>query len=331
MTAFIPSTTPFSKPPPSITLPRFSCTSSPEPRLPDGNNLSNTDRQYIAKVRAKLLNARRAAKIAKDSPPDDPDADSDAQLTANLPDNLDEIDDILFDRGPKNTDHVRLFGGWLDDSVAGRKARDPKVTPSLKHGDQVDPNSAYRTSLSKEEAVRQATDIFAAAMEAFNKGRYRVAAGLYDEAVQLVGVESRLGGQYRLWHAQALDALGEKQQAAKFLETLRTHSDLDVRKVSAELLFIITAPKLELEPGTFLDIPMLDDETRSGRLSPVLNTNFGELRTALIEKEPEPYSLEWYMKKERPPKTEDNSAMEVLFVFAAVAFTLGYMLSTSPR
>lgn len=288
------------------------------------------DRQYIAKVRAKLLNARRTAKAAASDDAIKEEFDVDTQFIASLPDNLDEMEDIVFDRGPKNANQVRMFGGWLDESLAGRKARDPNVVTKAEEGTQFDIYSTHKVTLTKEEAVRQANEAFASAMDAFNKGKYSVAVALYEDAVSLVGLESRLGGQYELWHAQALDAAGEKKRAAKMLQKLRSHSDADVRKVSAELLFIMTAPKLELEPGTFLDIPALDDDTRAGRLYPVLTSSYGPLRTALLTKKPERYSLEWYMQKERPPKVVDNSAMEFALIFAAVSFTLAYMLSTSP-
>lgn len=39
-----------------------------------------------------------------------------------LPDDLDEMDDLLMGRGADNAGRVMMFGGWLDESVAGRKA-----------------------------------------------------------------------------------------------------------------------------------------------------------------------------------------------------------------
>lgn len=309
--------------------PRWTCVADSAGQ-DSGDSLSSTDRQYIAKIRAKLLNSRRVSNAASNNNGVVEESDTDEQFIANLPDSLDEIEDIIFDRGPKNTNQVRLFGGWLDESLAGRKARDPHVVAQAEKGGQFDVDSTHKSTLTKEEAVFQANEAFAAAMDAFNKGKYRVAVALYEDAVGFVGLESRLGGQYELWHAQALDAAGEKKRAAKMLQQLRSHSDADVRKVSAELLFIMTAPKLELEPGTFLDIPALDDNARAGRLSPVLTSSYGPLRTALLEKKPEQYSLEWYMQKERPPKMVDNSAMELVLIAAAVGFTLAYMFSTSP-
>lgn len=277
------------------------------------------------------MDADRAVKdgVAYDADDKDTEADADTLLTASLPDNLDHIEDILYDRGPKNTNQVRLFGGWLDDAVAGRKASDPEVVASeMGNGGQFDVESFHKISLTKEEALERANDTFACAMASFNKGQYKEAVELYDEAVQYVGAQSRLGGQYQLWHAQALDAAGQKKDAAAVLETLRRHGDPDVRKVSRELLFIITAPKLEVEPGTFLDIPPLEEEC-SSRIETVLTRSYGPLRTALMEKTPERYSLQWYLEKERAPKVVDHSKMDLVLVAAAIGFTLAFMLYSS--
>lgn len=286
----------------------------------------------MEKVRAKLFNLRSTVEGSTEEDPDE-------QFIASMPDNLDAIDDILYDRGPLNEKQVRLFGGWLDDNVAGRKAGELRVTIPPRVGEKgqmeeeeeenalgISPESMSLTGDKEDRAVT----IFSAAMSAFNKGKYKYAVSLYAEAVDLVGESSRLGGQYQLWHAQALDAMGEKGQAARMLDDLRTHTDGDVRKVSRELLFIITAPALDLDPGTFLDIPSFDQGPKPDKGMPVLTSNFGPLRTALVEKKPERYSLEWYIKKGRPRKVKDNTGFEVVLVAAAIGFTLAYMLSTPP-
>lgn len=328
---------------------RWACSTKPNAPCPPGSadepdsgsassspSERASDQQYLNKVRAKLFNMRRAvdaARALKDGAVPNTDAaddDADTLFTASLPDNLDQIEDILYDRGPKNINQVRLFGGWLDDSVAGRKASDPDVVASeSRRGGQFDVESFHKISLSKQEALDRANEAFASAMAAFNKGQYKQAVVLYDEAVQYVGVQSRLGGQYQLWHAQALDATGQKEEAAALLEGLRTHGDLDVRKVSRELLFIITAPRLEVEPGTFLNIPVMEEESRS-RIETVLTSSYGPLRTALMEKTPERYSLQWYLQKERPPKLVDHSRMDLVLVAVAICFTLAFMLISRP-
>lgn len=309
---------------------RWTCTHNPtEPQVPS-KDLSSVDRQYLAKIKKKFLASRKAVKSVKGNQTEE-ESDADALFTASLPDNLDEIDNIIFDRGPKNENQVRLFGAWLDDSVAGRKARDRNVRTAAENAGLVEDEEIENDFLlTREEMTELANDIFADAMDDFNKGKYKPAVTKYQRAVSLVGEDSRLGGQYQLWHAQALDASGDKKEAAKLLKGLRVHADSDVRKVSSELLFIMTAPKLEFEPDSFFSIPSLEDAPSSGRLSTVLTSSYGPLKTALVEKQPERYSLEWYLKKERPPKSSDNTTVEFLLVVASVLVTLAYMYTNSP-
>ncbi|CAN8076668.1 unnamed protein product [Agarophyton chilense] len=295
-------------------------------------DFSAIDKQYLEKVRARFTRRRRMADAAANRPSPDI-TDDDISMAANLPDDMDQMEDIIFDRAPNNANQVKLFGAWLDDALAGRKAR-KNLRPTdaaIAGSDQVDASveSHKKPMLSAEAAVERSSAIFANGMMLFNRGLYRQANPMFAEAVSVVGQGSRLGGQYQLWHAQSLDAAGDKPTAATLLEQLRMHADADVRKVSRELHYIMTAPVLELEPGSFLEIPSIDDEP-SSKASSILTTNFGPVRTARIDKKPEPYSLEWYMEKDRPPKAaSDNSVLEAAFVLAAIFCTLAFMYASS--
>ncbi|PXF48812.1 hypothetical protein BWQ96_01368 [Gracilariopsis chorda] len=293
--------------------------------------MSQVDKQYLDKIRARLTRRRRVAEAAARGDFSE-NGDEEASMTASLPDDIDQMDDILFDRAPNNVNQVKLFGAWLDDALAGRKAR-KNLTPTDKAvsgSDQADASvqSHKKASVSAEEAVEHSSAIFAKGMTMFNKGFYRQSTALFSEAAGIVGHGSRLGGQYQLWHAQSLDAAGDKRNAASLLESLRMHADPDVRKVSRELHFIITAPALELAPGTFFEVPSIDDEP-SPKSAAILTSNFGPLKTARVDKKPEPYSLEWYMEKERPPKVTDNSAMEAALITFAIFGTLAFMFTSS--
>lgn len=273
-----------------------SCTLDPSLPVEPSRNLSATDRKYLAKIKAKFLNARRAAEAARSgdfNPPED-------DLVPVVPDDLDEMDDLIYDRGPENIGQAKLFGGWLDESVAGRKAG---------------------TSPQQE----QAEIVFSKAMNLFGRGMYKQATALFAQATQLVGSETRLGGQYQLWQAQALDAAGDKQKATELFGSLSIHRDGEVRKVSRELLFIITAPKLQLDRNSFVQIPDIDD-AKSPLTSTLLNmSNFNTLRTAPVEKAPERHSLQWYLDREKPQEVEDHSAVQAVAVAAAIVGTLAFM------
>lgn len=67
------------------------------------------------------------------------------------------------------------------------------------------------------------------------------AVALLEKAVALAGEDSRRGGEFKLWAAQALQEAGRNKQAVGVLKSLKGHRDLDVRKVceSALILFLL--------------------------------------------------------------------------------------------
>lgn len=64
-----------------------------------------------------------------------------------------------------------------------------------------------------------------------NKGEYDSSYARLAKAVSLVGEDSRRGGEFKLWAAQALQAVGKHQQAVELLKGMKYHRDRDVRKV----------------------------------------------------------------------------------------------------
>lgn len=306
------------------------CALDPSKPTEPSRDLSATDRMYIAKIKDKLLNTRRAAAAARGDEINAFDPNADDGVFPETPEDLDKMEDVLFDRGPQNLGQVKMFGAWLDEAVAGRKAEDLQ-TGAADVDDAKSDLSVERNrpqDVSTEAALERADAAFARAMRLFGRGMYTEAARLFSQASSLVGMHSRLGGQYQLWEAQATDAAGQKQAAVRIFQGLGTHGDAEVRKVSRELLFIITAPRLQLDPGSFLEIPDID-EAKSPLTNALLLSNFGPLRTAPVEKPPEPHSLEWYMNRKLPPKVKDNSTAQAIAVAAAIVGTLAFM-ATSP-
>lgn len=303
------------------------CELDPSSPTESSPNLSATDRQYLAKIKKKFLNARRTAQAARSDYEgafgEDGKSSSrdDDVLPADMPDDLDAMEDMLYDRAPVNAGQVKMFGAWLDEGLAGRKAGD-KAALQGKEGVKAE-------SEEEEELKQQKADAsFRGAMAQFGKGGYEDAVRGYMQAIMLVGAPTRTGGQYGLWLAQALDAAGRKREATDVLRRLESHDDREVRKVARELLFIITAPRLQLDRGNFMEIPNFE-ESGSAVTEKLLMSNFGPLQTALVEKQPEPYTLEWYMKKERPPKrSEEGGEAQVMVLMAAVVGTLAFMFSS---
>lgn len=62
---------------------------------------------------------------------------------------------------------------------------------------------------------------------------------LLEKAVALAGADTRRGGEFKLWAAQALQGVGRNKQAVEVLKSLKTHRDLDVRKVSVFVFCVI--------------------------------------------------------------------------------------------
>lgn len=295
------------------------------------DRLSSVDKQYLSKIRARLLNPRRMVEAAGRRDASASDTAEDAILPVDVTDDIDDMEDIIFDRSPQNERQTLLYGGWLDDAVAGRKATKNLIPSKSAASGGEDSDASVEShrpvSLSQEEAIQTASEMFTRGMVLFTRGLYKPASQSFAEAVRLVGLGSRLGGQYQLWYAQALDASGVKGKAASMLDQLQSHADPDVRKVSRELYFIMTAPALELDRGSFIDIPSFDDD-RATRMTNVLTSSFGPLSTAFVEKKPDRYSLEWYMEKERPPKVDDNTGTQALLLFGAILCALAFMFHT---
>lgn len=271
---------------------RPACSLDPSRPIEPSQQLSSTDRSYLRKVKAKLHHAQRARTA-------DVWDESDGSVPV-IPDDLDVMEDMIYNRGPSQVGQAKLFGGWLDESLAGRKANTS--------------NTNADTSFKR-------------ALKLFGRGSYAEAATLFHAAAQH---GSNLSGQYALWEAQALDAAGRKRDAVALFTALCTHSDAEVRKVARELLFIVTAPRLPLNDSAFLPVPDIDDV-----LSPSLASSLGDMssmatfRTMPVEKPPEPHSLEWYMERQPPVQsTPDNSLGQVLVVTLATLATLAFMAAS---
>uniref|UniRef100_A0A7S2ZV28 Uncharacterized protein n=1 Tax=Rhodosorus marinus TaxID=101924 RepID=A0A7S2ZV28_9RHOD len=216
---------------------------------------------------------------------------------SGIPDDLDELDDIAMNRGPNDQGKVAMWGAWLDESVAGRK-------------------------VGKTTQQAEAEEIFRVGLDLFERGRYKEATKELTAACLLAGVNSREGGQYQLWLGQALDAAGEKKKAIACLQTLKSHRDSDVRKVADEVLFIITAPPLNLGKENFVSI-------ETGKSYEVLQKNGrrrSSIPTAVIPKGPEKYSLEWFLEKKPEAAPDDN--LDKAAVAAVVLVSIGLVIAS---
>jgi len=271
------------------------------------------DASFVGREREKLTRGRDSTR---------PGRDELERLDVDLNElDLDEIDDIVFDRGPLDEGKVMMFGGWLDERVAGRKASSSSSSIPAGQGPggpklDVDADYGDVTGAERDALV---DGFFALGRELFSRGRYAESVTHLRKAVSFLGAGSRVGGQIELWMAQALDAAGDKNQAKKVFAKLTMHPDNDVRRVAEELLFIINAPTLALPDDAFIKIPV------GGVLDPNQGSYIGSRDTStapLTSREPEKYSLEWYEQREPEPPGDAKTLERFLLVSAVAMFLL---------
>lgn len=219
---------------------------------------------------------------------------------------MDLIDDIVMNRGPNDAGRVAMWGAWLDDDVAGRKAGGKKT--------------------QSKQQMEDADARFKVGLTLFNRGRYQDATKDLAAAALLAGINSRQGGQYQLWLAQAWDACGNKEKAVKTLQGLKGHPDSDVRKVADELEYILTAPELDLSEENFVKIDTAKEfETRRRRGGRAIASN-STLPMTILEKGPEKYSLEWYLEKKKEPPMSGMSDRAA--ITAVAILTVGLIVAS---
>lgn len=177
----------------------------------------------------------------------------------------------------------------------------------------VNPGRVYERPNASELHAPGGVD-FAHGIAHFNAGRYAAAAVHFRLSATAAG---RDGGRALLWLAQALDAAGDRKGAAAQLEVLCNHADEEVAATAAELLFILSAPRLELSREAFVELPPLVNPRRSRKGKRTLAARIGTMtaRRKIVEK----YSLEWYMKQPLGDGGESTDAALGIALGVAVA------------
>lgn len=226
------------------------------------------------------------------------------QGAKSLDEEYEEIDGLSMLRPPNvGSEKVKMFGVWLDGDVAGRKAGQPQQP---QRGGEGEGKGGELTDQEKADIF------FGDAVGYFNRGEYAAAVALLERAIELSegpqrrGAQSRRGGEFRLWQAQALHAQGDatgdaalRGDARAMLKELKDHSDRAVRVVAAEILYIFEAPQLELGADMKVSIPDLSSlkmDAYGTRKSRKAKGNQREY--AVLEPGPEKYSIEW-VKEQR--------------------------------
>ncbi|MCG8368202.1 MAG: hypothetical protein MJA27_33330 [Pseudanabaenales cyanobacterium] len=102
---------------------------------------------------------------------------------------------------------------------------------------------------------------YAYGQAAFERGNYRQSIQHLEAAVELASQITPLGGEIQIWLVTAYTAADRQDEAIALCEKLSRHPDLEIRKQSCQLLYILRAPKLKTRPEWLTQIPDLGSIT----------------------------------------------------------------------
>ncbi|MBT9310650.1 tetratricopeptide repeat protein [Leptothoe kymatousa] len=109
-----------------------------------------------------------------------------------------------------------------------------------------------------DAANQSARTAFELGQKAFERGRYADAVQAFEQGIA-ENPSISLDGELKLWLVNALAATDRRQEAIELCGKLALHPDLDVRKQSKRVLYIINAPKLQVKEECLTKIPDLAD------------------------------------------------------------------------
>ncbi|NJM97271.1 MAG: tetratricopeptide repeat protein [Phormidesmis sp. RL_2_1] len=91
----------------------------------------------------------------------------------------------------------------------------------------------------------------------FERGRYRHAIAHFKAALSLSNPMGSSGGEIQLWLVNAYIAAGDDAAGLALCRKLILHPDLETKRQSKRLLYILEAPELEMKPEWVTKIPDL--------------------------------------------------------------------------
>ena len=156
----------------------------------------------------------------------------------------------------------------------GQFAPNPSSTDSTPNSPPPNPNPEPSASsidsalnrLTKADKKAQAQAAFDLGQATFERGRYRKALIYFQTALSFSNPMGARGGEIQLWLVNAYIAAGDNKAGLALCRKLILHPDLETKRQSKRLLYILEAPELEMKPEWVTKIPDLtdleDDQTR---------------------------------------------------------------------
>jgi tetratricopeptide (TPR) repeat protein len=111
--------------------------------------------------------------------------------------------------------------------------------------------------LNRADKRAQAKAAIAQGQAAFERGRYKQAIAHFQTALSLSNPMGTTGGEIQLWLVNAYIAAGEQAEGMALCRKLILHPDLETKRQSKNLLYILEAPELEMKPEWVTKIPDL--------------------------------------------------------------------------
>ena len=99
--------------------------------------------------------------------------------------------------------------------------------------------------------------ILSQGQRAFECGQYQSAIGCFEQGRTTVSAGTALHGEFQIWLVTAYEAAGDRTRALDLCRAIGSHPDLETRKQSKRLLYILEAPKLRMNPECLTEIPDL--------------------------------------------------------------------------
>jgi len=144
----------------------------------------------------------------------------------------------------------------------------------------------------------------------FERGDYRAAVKHLEKACALINRNSRIGGEAQMWLVTAYEAAGQQTEAIALGQQLTKHPDLEIRKQSTGLLYILQAPQLKRPEEWMTKIPDLgaisESDPKDRRGSGVTRSN------SKLNQPIEPEAIDW-----STVNTKDNQFIWVALVVIA--------------
>lgn len=151
----------------------------------------------------------------------------------------------------------------------------------------------------------------------FERGDYRAAVKHLEKACALINRNSRIGGEAQMWLVTAYEAAGQQTEAIALGQQLTKHPDLEIRKQSTGLLYILQAPQLKRPEEWMTKIPDLgaisESDPKDRRGSGVTRSN------SKLNQPIEPEAIDW-----STVNTKDNQFIWV--ALAVIAALVGGLL-----